>query len=107
MFLFVRRREWQMSTAYNFMQLLHQPNSTFFLGNNLIFIVFKVKQIVWSFNTKTNYYFPGDVFDEGQYVTSAEYDEYFQRFQRLFPKTNSDSSLQIVTGNHDVGFHYR
>lgn len=73
------RREWQMSTAYYFMQLLHQPNSTFFLG---------------------------DVFDEGQHVNSAEYDEYFKRFQRLFPKTSSDS-LQVVTGNHDVGFHYR
>lgn len=49
--------------------------------------------------------FPGDVFDEGLWCSSAEFDAYVQRFNSLFavPK---NTYLYVAAGNHDMGFHY-
>lgn len=68
------RREWQMSTAFATAERLHSPDIVFFLG---------------------------DVFDEGQWVDQKEYEEYVERFYRLFPTQNP----YVLVGNHDVGFH--
>lgn len=48
---------------------------------------------------------PGDVFDEGQWCSAAEFEYYIKRFHSLFyvPK---DTHLYVVAGNHDMGFHY-
>ena len=47
------------------------------------------------------FYISGDVFDEGQWVDQKEYEEYVERFYRLFPTQNP----YVLVGNHDVGFH--
>ncbi|XP_034942432.1 metallophosphoesterase 1 isoform X2 [Chelonus insularis] len=72
------RREWQMYRAFQTAINLHRPEVIFVLG---------------------------DLFDEGLWCGSAEFDAYVQRFNSLFavPK---DSHLYVVAGNHDMGFHY-
>lgn len=47
----------------------------------------------------------GDVFDEGHWCSSEEFEYYVQRFHSLFyvPK---DARMYVVAGNHDMGFHY-
>ena len=72
------RREWQMHRAFQTAIKLFQPEVIFILG---------------------------DIFDEGNWVNSTEFDVYHARFNRLFyvPET---TKLYSVVGNHDVGFHY-
>ncbi|XP_011866752.1 PREDICTED: metallophosphoesterase 1 isoform X1 [Vollenhovia emeryi] len=72
------RREWQMYRAFQTMMTLQQPDVVFVLG---------------------------DVFDEGKWCGSAEFEYYTKRFHSLFhvPK---DTRLYVVAGNHDMGFHY-
>jgi len=70
------RREWQMSTAFVTADYLHSADIVFFLG---------------------------DVFDEGQWVDESQFQEYVERFHRLFPAKNP----HVIVGNHDVGFHNR
>lgn len=72
------RREWQMYRAFQTMMTLHRPDVVFILG---------------------------DVFDEGQWCSAAEFEYYIKRFHSLFyvPK---DTHLYVVAGNHDMGFHY-
>ncbi|KAG5320845.1 MPPE1 Metallophosphoesterase, partial [Pseudoatta argentina] len=72
------RREWQMYRAFQTMMTLHQMDVVFVLG---------------------------DVFDEGKWCGSAEFEYYIKRFHSLFyvPK---DTRIYVVAGNHDMGFHY-
>ncbi|XP_024879782.1 metallophosphoesterase 1 isoform X3 [Temnothorax curvispinosus] len=72
------RREWQMYRAFQTMMTLHRPDVVFVLG---------------------------DVFDEGQWCGSMEFEYYIKRFHSLFhvPK---DTHIYVVAGNHDMGFHY-
>lgn len=44
----------------------------------------------------------GDLFDEGQWVNTQEYNDYVERFHYLFPAQNP----YVIVGNHDVGFHH-
>lgn len=48
----------------------------------------------------------GDLFDEGQNVNDAQFDEYAARFRRLF-SVPAGVRVYGSLGNHDVGFHYR
>ncbi|XP_020290712.1 metallophosphoesterase 1 isoform X2 [Pseudomyrmex gracilis] len=72
------RREWQMYRAFQTMITLHRPEVIFVLG---------------------------DVFDEGHWCSSGEFEYYVQRFHSLFyiPK---DARIYVIAGNHDMGFHY-
>lgn len=63
---------------------------------------------IYSFSKESLFFFNinlGDVFDEGQWCSSTEFENYIQRFNSLFyvPK---DTRLYVVAGNHDMGFHY-
>lgn len=48
----------------------------------------------------------GDLMDEGQHCSNAEFKSYIKRFYNLFyvPK---GTKMFITVGNHDIGFHYR
>ena len=49
---------------------------------------------------------PGDLLDEGKWCSDEEFQYHVTRFKRMFaPPT--DTQVHVVTGNHDVGFHYR
>ncbi|CAG0891776.1 unnamed protein product [Cyprideis torosa] len=47
----------------------------------------------------------GDLFDEGDLVGRADYEDYVERFRRMF-RVPEGTKVQAVVGNHDVGFHY-
>lgn len=72
------KREWQMYRAFQTMITLHKPDIIFVLG---------------------------DLFDEGQWSSSTEFEQYIQRFHSLF-SVPKNTHLYVVAGNHDIGFHY-
>lgn len=47
----------------------------------------------------------GDVFDEGLWVRTTEFNAYVHRFNSIF-KVPDNTYLYVVAGNHDMGFHY-
>lgn len=47
----------------------------------------------------------GDVFDEGQWCSSEEFEGYISRFESMF-SVPKNTHLYVVAGNHDMGFHY-
>ncbi len=47
----------------------------------------------------------GDLFDEGKWSSDADFYDYVQNFNRMF-RHSDDTDLQVVVGNHDIGFHY-
>lgn len=51
-------------------------------------------------------YLAGDLFDEGKWCTEKEFDEYVERFYKLF-RVPEGTAMYTVVGNHDIGFHYR
>ncbi|CAG9566687.1 unnamed protein product [Danaus chrysippus] len=77
------RREWQMHRGFQAAMTLHKPEVVFVLGKHL-----------------------RDLFDEGKWCSQKEFDEYVERFHRLF-KIPVDTKMYTVVGNHDIGFHYR
>lgn len=72
------RREWQMHRAFQTAMTIFHPEIVFVLG---------------------------DLFDEGNWVNQNEFQEYCERFQKLF-YTPKETSLYSLAGNHDIGFHY-
>lgn len=48
----------------------------------------------------------GDVFDEGKWVNDKQFQEYLDRYFRIFNTYGSGSKLYSIVGNHDIGFHY-
>ncbi|XP_053606131.1 metallophosphoesterase 1-like [Plodia interpunctella] len=73
------RREWQMHRAFQTAMTLHRPDVVFVLG---------------------------DLFDEGKWCPENEFNDYVDRFYRLF-KVPEGTQMYSVVGNHDIGFHYR
>ncbi|CAH0602976.1 unnamed protein product [Chrysodeixis includens] len=73
------RREWQMHRAFQTAMTLHNPEVVFVLG---------------------------DLFDEGKWCPEKEFNDYVDRFNRLF-KVPDSTALYSVVGNHDIGYHYR
>ncbi|CAK1550102.1 unnamed protein product [Leptosia nina] len=73
------RREWQMHRAFQTAMTLHRPELVFILG---------------------------DLFDEGKWCSQKEFNDYIERFYKLFT-TPKDTTMYIVAGNHDIGFHYK
>ncbi|XP_026757271.1 metallophosphoesterase 1 homolog [Galleria mellonella] len=73
------RREWQMHRSFQTALTLHRPEVVFVLG---------------------------DLFDEGKWCPEREFDEYVERFHKLF-KVLDGTTMFAVVGNHDIGFHYR
>lgn len=73
------RVEAQIKRVYQNALEMHQPNVVFILG---------------------------DLFDEGQYVDDAYFNEYLMRFDDIF-KTPPHIPRYCLVGNHDIGFHYR
>lgn len=51
-------------------------------------------------------FFPGDLFDEGKWCSQQEFNDYVQRFFKLF-EVPEGTTMYCVVGNHDIGFHYR
>ncbi|OXU26431.1 hypothetical protein TSAR_004113 [Trichomalopsis sarcophagae] len=72
------RREWQMYRTFQTVMAIHRPDVVFILG---------------------------DVFDEGQWCSSDEFEGYISRFQSIF-SVPKNTHLYVVSGNHDIGFHY-
>lgn len=73
------RREWQMHRAFQSALTIFRPDIIFILG---------------------------DVFDEGKWVNDKQFQEYLNRYLRIFNTHGSDSKLYSIVGNHDIGFHY-
>ncbi|XP_066594537.1 metallophosphoesterase 1 isoform X2 [Prorops nasuta] len=72
------RREWQMHRTFQTMMTLRKPDLVFILG---------------------------DIFDEGLWSSSGEFENYIKRFHSLF-SVPENTYLYVVAGNHDMGFHY-
>jgi metallophosphoesterase superfamily enzyme len=51
----------------------------------------------------SNFYWLGDIFDEGKWANQKQYENYVERFTQMFP---ANSPHHVLVGNHDVGFHY-
>ena len=49
--------------------------------------------------------FPGDLFDEGKWCPPEEFEYYVRRFHSLF-SVGDHTSVHVMAGNHDIGFHY-
>ncbi|CAH2067160.1 unnamed protein product, partial [Iphiclides podalirius] len=47
----------------------------------------------------------GDLFDEGKWCSQHEFNDYVQRFFKLF-EVPEGTIMYSVVGNHDIGFHY-
>jgi len=73
------RREWQMHRAFQTSMTYFQPETVFFLG---------------------------DLFDEGQWSSEAEFNVYLHRFRSLFHVDSRVTQVFVMAGNHDIGFHY-
>ncbi|KAI8438569.1 hypothetical protein MSG28_011026 [Choristoneura fumiferana] len=73
------RREWQMHRAFQSIMTLHEPETVFVLG---------------------------DLFDEGEWSSDKQFQDYVERFYKLF-LVPDNVSMQTVVGNHDIGFHYK
>lgn len=93
-------REWQMYRVFQTMMSIHGPEVVFVLGIYIYIDILSQKNHYFSL-----IYYLGDVFDEGQWCSSTEFENYMRRFYSLFyvPK---DTRLYVVAGNHDMGFHY-
>ena len=50
-------------------------------------------------------FFPGDLFDEGKWCSDLEFEHYIERFHKMFRHPDG-TKLEVVVGNHDIGFHY-
>ncbi|CAL8346666.1 unnamed protein product [Merluccius merluccius] len=72
------RREWQMERGFQTAVWLLQPEIVFILG---------------------------DIFDEGKWSTTKNWEDDVRRFHRMF-RHSSDTELVVLVGNHDIGFHY-
>nr|XP_055037609.1 metallophosphoesterase 1-like [Misgurnus anguillicaudatus] len=72
------RREWQMERAFQTSLWLFKPEVVFILG---------------------------DVFDEGKWSSAEDWEDDVKRFKQIF-RHPSDTELVVLTGNHDIGFHY-
>ncbi|KAK3086852.1 hypothetical protein FSP39_024423 [Pinctada imbricata] len=73
------RREWQMRRSFQTSMTIHHPDVVFILG---------------------------DLLDEGKWCPDEEFNYHVTRFKKMFA-TPPDTELYFVSGNHDVGFHYR
>lgn len=71
------RREWQMERAFQ--------TSLWLLNPEVVFIL-------------------GDVFDEGKWSSSQDWEDDVRRFKRIF-RHPVDTKLVVLVGNHDIGFH--
>ncbi|XP_035285536.1 metallophosphoesterase 1-like isoform X1 [Anguilla anguilla] len=71
------RREWQMERAFQTAMWLLRPEVVFILG---------------------------DVFDEGKWSSTKNWDDDVRRFHKMF-RHPRDTELIVLVGNHDVGFH--
>lgn len=47
----------------------------------------------------------GDLLDEGKWSSDTEFHDTVLRFQRIF-NVGSENRVEVVVGNHDIGFHY-
>ena len=43
--------------------------------------------------------------DEGKFYSDEEFKETMAHFQKMFA-VSPKSDLEVVVGNHDIGFHY-
>lgn len=59
--------------------------------------------MIYFFN---NFFFTGDLFDEGEWCNKKQFQEYVDRFFSLF-QIPDDTKMYVVPGNHDMGFHYQ
>lgn len=71
------RREWQMERAFQTAVAHFNPDVVFLLG---------------------------DLFDEGMKCSDEEWDNYIQRFHKMF-RHSEHTEFYVVVGNHDIGFH--
>ena len=46
------------------------------------------------------------MFDEGKWCPPEEFEYYVRRFQSLFYVDETKTTIHVMAGNHDIGFHY-
>lgn len=73
------RREWQMERAFQTAMFIHNPDVVFVLG---------------------------DLLDEGKWASDDEFYHHVARFRRIFRTARGAGQVQVVVGNHDIGFHH-
>ena len=47
----------------------------------------------------------GDALDEGKWSNDPTFREDVRRFQQMFAHP-TNTNMQVIVGNHDIGFHY-
>ncbi|XP_026780659.1 metallophosphoesterase 1 isoform X2 [Pangasianodon hypophthalmus] len=72
------RREWQMERSFQTALVLLRPEMVFILG---------------------------DVFDEGKWSSTKDWEDDVRRFKQIFHHPNN-TELVVLIGNHDIGFHH-
>ncbi|KAG7317776.1 hypothetical protein KOW79_018811 [Hemibagrus wyckioides] len=72
------RREWQMERSFQTALSLLRPEIIFILG---------------------------DVFDEGKWSSTKDWEDDVRRFKQIFNHP-SNTELVVLIGNHDIGFHH-
>ncbi|KAK3541395.1 hypothetical protein QTP86_024590 [Hemibagrus guttatus] len=72
------RREWQIERSFQTALLLLRPEMIFILG---------------------------DVFDEGKWSSTKDWEDDVRRFKQIFSHPSS-TELVVLIGNHDIGFHH-
>lgn len=94
-----------MATAFMAANTLHSPQAVFFLGINTTDNIDFLNPLALIHLALTMKYFlliAGDIFDEGKWANQKQYEDYVERFTKMFPTNNP----YVLVGNHDVGFHY-
>ena len=46
------------------------------------------------------------MFDEGKWCPPEEFEYYVSRFHSLFSVDPDTTTIHVMAGNHDIGFHY-
>ncbi|XP_053530652.1 metallophosphoesterase 1 isoform X1 [Ictalurus punctatus] len=72
------RRQWQMERSFQTALFLLRPEMVFILG---------------------------DVFDEGKWSSTKDWEDDVRRFKQIFYHS-SNTELVVLIGNHDIGFHH-
>lgn len=93
-----------MHRAFQTIMSVYDPQVIFILGEPCLLHIMQIQVITLS--KQANYLFAGDLFDEGQFSTNEQFNNYIARMSHLF-QVDKSKRIYAVPGNHDLGFHYR
>jgi metallophosphoesterase superfamily enzyme len=90
-----------MERAFQTAMTIHSPDVAFVLGN----LEHSPANVISLFSPFFLCVYIGDLFDEGKWCSDAEFQDYIHRFEQMF-RVPGNTQMQVVVGNHDIGFHY-